>query len=404
MAESPGADRILVIRLGALGDVVRTLPAVASLRAHYPGALITWLVEPAAMGALTGQGVVDDVMVFPRDRLQEHLGTFRPLSLLRDTLRFVRELRGRRFDLVLDFHGIFKSGVLAWLSGAPQRVGYAPPIGREQGWRFSNRRAVLTPGKMSRFARNEGLVGFLGVAPGAVSGPFLRLPSSSATRAAELRDEPMALIHPGTSSGTPYKRYTVEGYAEVARALRQRAGLCSWVTHGPAPGELEFAQQVVHASRGAARLAPRTPEFADLMALLAGARVFIGSDSGPLHAASLLETPVVQLLGPTDPVENAPFEGTPSRSLRVPVVCSPCRRGCAAATCMRVIPSERVVVAALELLSDHARSLDAAAAAGSSPDPTASSTTNLTADPTANPSTNPTTNPTGSAAARAVSR
>jgi ADP-heptose:LPS heptosyltransferase len=353
MAESPRADRILVIRLGALGDVVRTLPAVALLRAQYPSAEITWLVEPGASGVLQGQSLVNEVMVFPRDRLERLLRGFRLAALVRECLRMARLLRAREFDLVLDFHGILKSGVLAWLSAAPLRVAYAPPVGREQGWRFSNQRAVLAPGKMSRFDRNEGLVHYLNGTPSAVSGASLELAPGAALRAAERCLSPSAIIHPGTSPATPYKRYTVEGYAEVARSLRDRIGLPSLVAHGPGQAELEFAKRIVGASQGAASLAPATASFAELAELLAGASLFIGSDSGPLHAASLVGTPVVQILGPTDPVENAPYSATPSRSVRVPVGCSPCRRGCAEATCMRIIPSERITAAAQELL-EHA--------------------------------------------------
>ena len=351
MAESPGADRILIIRLGALGDVIRTVPAVASLRAHYPGAQISWLVEPAAAGVLEGQSVVDDVMIFPRDRLEYLMGRLRPLSLVRELWSIRRALRAERFDMVLDFHGILKSGMLARASGARLRVGYAPPVGREQGWRFLNRRAVLEPGKLSRFDRNEGLVRYLGATPLGPRASRLELGGATASRAR--RAEAIALIHPGTSPATPYKRYTVEGYSEVARALHERAGISSLVSYGPGHEERAFAQRIVGAAGGAARLAPETPRFSDLKELLAGARVFIGSDSGPLHAASLVGTPVVQILGPTDPVENAPFAGTPSRSVRVAMACSPCRRGCAAASCMRLVPALRVAEAALELLADR---------------------------------------------------
>jgi heptosyltransferase-1 len=374
MAESPGADRILIIRLGALGDVIRTLPAVASLRGRYPGAQISWLVEPGAAGVLEGHSVVDEVMIFPRDRLERLIGGLRPLSLARELFRIRRVLRAGRFDLVVDFHGILKSGVLARLSGARLRVGYAPPVGREQGWRFLNRRAVLAPGKLSRFDRNEGLVRYLGVAPFGAARSYLELDAVAASRAKARRADAIAVMHPGTSAATPYKRYTVRGYADAARSLYKRSGIHSWVSYGPGPEERAFAEQIVDAAGGAARLAPETPHFSDLKELLAGARVFIGSDSGPLHAASLLGTPVVQILGPTDPVENAPFSGTPSRSLRVALPCSPCRRGCAAASCMRLVPPLRVAEAALELSQGDDKLPDASAEAEGTPveGPTAS--------------------------------
>jgi ADP-heptose:LPS heptosyltransferase len=125
----------------------------------------------------------------------------------------------------------------------------------------------------------------------------------------------------------------------------------SIVTAGPAAEERAFAEAVLGAAGGAARAAPETPSLLDLAALFARARLYVGGDTGPMHVASLVGTPVVQLLGPTDPVENAPFAGTPSRTVRVQVGCNPCRRGCATATCMRVIAPGAVLEASGALLA-----------------------------------------------------
>ena len=342
-----------MIRLGAVGDVVRTLPAASAIRAAYPGAHIAWLVERSSAGVLQTQHWIDEVVVFPREALRASLRGLRVLSFSRELSTFLHELRSRRFDLVVDFHSILKSGVLAWASGAPQRAGYAPPFGREFSWLFHNLRARLTPSHVSRFERNEGLVRFLGT-------PVRPRPGSLRIDLKLAREMQMALgsgaapvvIHPGTSDATPYKRWTVEGYSRLARELFARDGVQSIVTVGPARHDRPFAEALVTASSGAARLAPPTPTLAHLAALFACARLYIGSDTGPMHVASLVGTPVVQILGPTDPIENAPFAGTPSRSVRVAVSCSPCRRGCAAATCMRVVPVEQVISAARELLAD----------------------------------------------------
>ena len=147
-------------------------------------------------------------------------------------------------------------------------------------------------------------------------------------------------IDSGTSDSTPHKRWTAAGYGDVARSLAERDGARVLVTVGPARDDRAFAEAVVEASAGHATLAPATPS-----------RLYLGSDTGPMHVASLVGTPVVQLLGPTDPVENRPFPGTPSRTVRVQVACNPCRRGCAAATCMQVIPAARVIEAARALLA-----------------------------------------------------
>lgn len=341
-----------MIRLGAVGDVVRTLPAVSCLRAAYPGSFIAWLVEPASSSVVEGQPWVDEVILFPRGLLRESLLGWRLPAAWKIVRRFVADLRSRRFDLVVDFHAILKSGALSRISGAPMRVSYARPLAREGSFLFATRRARLAPEKISRFERNEGLVRFLGLRTECDARPLRIHPESRERMAKALAPGPApVVIHPGTSDATPHKRYTVDGYASVARTLAAQEGVPSVVSCGPARDDRDFAAAIVKAADGAARLAPETPSLADLAALFSQARLYIGGDTGPLHVASLVGTPVVQILGPTDPTENEPFRGTPSRTVRVPIHCSPCRRGCSAATCMRVIDPELVVRAAKELLA-----------------------------------------------------
>jgi len=347
----PAAERILVIRLGALGDVVRSLPAVSALRAAYPAARITWLVEPAASSVLVDQPCIDGSCVFPRDALESQLRRGAWWSLARDASRFVRLLRAERFDLVIDFHAILRSSVLSRLSGAPVRVAYAPPFGREYSHLLANRLLRLPAQKISRFERNAALVRFLGVSPGPVASP-LRLPGDVRTRMAQALAgrAPAVVIHAGTSASTPYKRYPVARFAEVALRLKRETGLVCLVTRGVSPAESDAAHAIVERARGAAELAPETPTLLDLAALFASNRLAIAGDTGPLHLAALVGTPVVQLLGPTDPVENAPWQGVPSRSLQAGLACSPCRRGCAAAACMQALAPDEVVTAARALL------------------------------------------------------
>lgn len=341
-----------MIRLGAVGDVVRTLPAVSSLRAAYPAARITWLVEPASASLVEGQPWVDEVLVFPRGILAESLRRTRLVGAARIARQFRAELRCRRFDLVLDFHAILKSGILSLLSGAPRRVSYARPFAREGAFLFATDRARITPRRISRFERNQALMRFLAVDVDSDPRPLRLAPETveRAEKALGTGPAPIA-IHPGTSDATPHKRYTVAGYAAVARGLADRHGIASVVSWGPARDDRAFAEAIVAASGGAARVGPETSSLADLAALFSRSRLYIGGDTGPMHVASLVGTPVVQILGPTDPVENAPFSGVPSRSVRIQIHCNPCRRGCAAVTCMRVIPPSSVIEAASELLA-----------------------------------------------------
>ncbi len=342
---------MLVIRLGAVGDVVRTLPAAAAIRDAFPDALLAWLVEPASASVLEGQPWIDEVRVFPRTELREALVHGRVDRAFSRGLAFLRDLRATRYDLVVDFHAILKSGILAWATGSALRVSYARPFAREGSARFATEHARLDPPKQSRFERNEALVRYLGIRAALPATP-LRVPDAARARAREaLGGESRIAIHPGTSDATGYKRWTSEGYAAVARSLADRTGHRSIVTVGPARDDRAFAEAVVERSGGTARIAPPTPSLLDLAAVFAESRLYLGSDTGPMHLASLVGTPVVQLLGPTDPVENQPFPGTPSETVRVQIACNPCRKGCAAATCMRVITPELVVRAANRLLA-----------------------------------------------------
>ncbi len=305
-----------MLRLGAVGDVVRTLPAVSSLRAGLPGAHIAWLVEPAAASLLEAQPCIDEVLVFPRGAIVEALRRGAVGPALSELRAFTRRLRSRRFDLVVDFHSILRSALLARLSGSRRRLGYARPFGRELSWLFATHRARLAPARISRFDRNRALVEYLGLPVGATT-PVLSVDPAARARfrkRLEAGAEPVA-IHVGTSAATPHKRYPVEGYAQVARRLVEEHRVACIATWGPARDDRRLAEALVAAAGGAVELAPETRSLPELAALLAECRLTIGNDSGPLHLSSLVGTPVVQLLGPTDPVENAPWEATPSRTL-----------------------------------------------------------------------------------------
>jgi ADP-heptose:LPS heptosyltransferase len=352
LPRAPDADRVLLVRLGAVGDVVRTLPAASALRSAFAGAHVTWLVEPASRSAVEGQPWVDEVLVFPRGEIEAALRRGRLFAAARALYDFVAALRRRRFDLVVDFHAILKTGLLAWVSGAPRRASYAPPFAREGAWLFANARARIEPRRISRFERNRGLVEFVAKGAMASPAPFRVDAAARAHMAGALgAGPPPVAIHPGTSAGTPHKRWSAAGYAEVARRLRDATGALSIVLFGPVPSERALAETIVAAADGAARLAPATGSLGELAALLASCRLYLGADTGPMHVASLVGTPVVQILGPTDPIENAPYAGTPSRTVREPVACSPCRRGCRAATCLRLVTPDAVLAAARELLA-----------------------------------------------------
>ena len=337
------ADRVLVIRLGALGDVVRTRFAFAGVRGLYPRAKIDWLIEDRSAAGLVGLEGLDEIVIVPRRLLDAR----HPSVALRTLRAFVALLRERSYDLSIDFHGVFRAGFLSWSAAIPVRVGYGRPFAKEGSERLLTHRLRADPVHISRFERNAALVNYLG-------GRVPDLPAPLALDDAALALPPLpeffALIHPGTSPKTSYKRWDTERFAAVARQLYERAGLISLVAFGPVAGEQAAARAVVAEAAGAALLAPPTASLAELLCLLRRAAVFVGCDSGPMHLASLVRTPVVAIFGPTDPIENGPFPGVPSRTVSSDVGCNPCREGCPVRSCMQAVEPEAVAAAALELL------------------------------------------------------
>jgi ADP-heptose:LPS heptosyltransferase len=307
------------VRLGAVGDVARTLPAASLLRAAYPGAHLAWLVEPAAASLLAGQPWIDEVLVFPLPALAQALRRVAPASLLRTLRAFLASLRERRFELVVDFHSILRSAFLSLATGSRQRVGYGPPFGHELAWALATHRARLAPAHVSRFERNEGLMRFLAVGAKLPPHPLDVAPGASVAMRERLGPGPLPVaMHPGTRAASSHKRVHPAVFARAARALSAELGIATVVTHGPCEDDLRLAEAVVREAPGAARLAPPTATLVELAALFANVRLVIGPDTGPLHVAALVGTPIVQLLGASDPVESAPWPGTPSRSLHAP--------------------------------------------------------------------------------------
>lgn len=305
-ALDPPPARILVVRLGAVGDLVRTLPAVHRLRATWPEARIAWAVERHAAPLLEGHPVVDEWIVLDRDRVKADARRLRPAALRR-VLDFAAELRAFAPDVAIDFQGCFKSGLAAALSRAPLRVSFEGRHVREWSHLFANLRVPLAPGDEHRVRRALALVGALGagVGPTVVD---LALREEERQRVAARFEQAAqgrraVAIAPFSSDRQAWKRYPAERWTEIARGLAQE-DLAVLVLAGP--GEEHEARALASAA-GAGVAVVEGFELRELAALLERCSLLIGGDTGPMHIAWGVGTPVVALYGPTDPALNAPF-------------------------------------------------------------------------------------------------
>jgi lipopolysaccharide heptosyltransferase I len=326
--------RALVVRLSSIGDVVHTLPTLAALRQH--GWEAGWIVEPPGRVLLEGNPAVEEIVAAPGAK------AFR-WSAAGDA---VRALRSHRYDAALDFQGLWKSAAWARLAGARRVVGFARPWRREPASALLiGEQAELPSGREHVIDKNLALLGPLGIEATGLREFSLPYSEEIAARVeGGLRDLAVGdfvVLNP--AGGWESKLWPAERFGEVAQGLRKR-GLRSVVTWGP--GEEALADRVVAASDGAAvRSFPTT--LLDYVELARRARLVVAADTGPLHLACAVATPVVALFGPTDPARNGPFAAADVVVRRTPP-CAPCySRTCQRhAGIMAEIPVAEVLTAA----------------------------------------------------------
>jgi heptosyltransferase-1 len=317
--------RVLIVRLGAMGDVLHALPAVAMLRRSLPEARIGWVIEQrwrpllcAPSTALagsrsSGRPLVDEVHLVDTRRWRK--------QLLRDETRrefraAVDSLRAAQYAAAIDMQGAIKSAVMARLSRAEMVLGFQHPRESIARWlyssRFDGRRGAHVIEQnvelLQCWLEQIGLSrATSALQPGAALLPRDR--ASEAEIDARLRTigvsdgpvrKPLAILNPG--AGWAAKQWPPQRYAELALALGRR-GMRSLVNYGP--GEEALAKEVVEESRGHAFAF--SCSISELIALARRAQLFIGGDTGPMHLAAMLGVKTVALFGPTDPARNGPY-------------------------------------------------------------------------------------------------
>lgn len=339
------SPRILICRLSAIGDCVQTMPLLCALREHFPKAFIAWAIQDRAAPLLRGHRCLDRLIPVPRN----------PSTLRHELAPFVRTLRTLRFDIAIDPQSLTKSALVAWLSGAQRRIGFARPQGRELGPLLANER--LRPTASHMVDRYLELLGPLGVATPKVR--FLVPSAGAAVTSVQSflwasRLESFAVLNPG--AGWDSRLWPAEHYGEVAKHLAVRHGLRSIVTWAGAR-ERAWAQTIVAVAAGHALLAPAT-RLPELAALLREATLFVGSDTGPLHLAAAVGTPCVGLYGPTRPEHSGAYgEGHVAVQELHQTGWNPRHRRAGNAA-MRAIPTRRVCRACDEVVSRCATKRD----------------------------------------------
>ncbi len=344
--------RVLIVRIGAMGDVLHAMPAVAALRERHPDWFIGWAIEPRWSDLLQITGDPEDLsqdvgptakgMVDRWYRVAAGEWKRKPLSsgTRSDILALRKVLRGDQFDVCVDMQGSVKSAVVGKMAGSTMFVGSAEPRERIARQIYGQRVEVT-----ARHVVEQGCE-LLGAAVGEALRPArVTLPMDAEAEhwAHEVvGQDRFCFISPGGGWGA--KMWPSERFGRVAAELG-RAGVPTVVNASP-NGSPEV-DEVVEASDGFARAVPCS--IAQLIALVRRAGVVIAGDTGPLHLAAAVERPVVAIFGPTDPARNGPY-GTRSRVFRDASSVTSHKRAAESETGMLQIGVDEVVAAALEML------------------------------------------------------
>ncbi|HEX3503273.1 MAG TPA: lipopolysaccharide heptosyltransferase II [Xanthobacteraceae bacterium] len=365
-------QRILLIKLSAIGDVVHTIPLLNKLRQRYPKARIDWMVTPGIAELLSHHPAINNVIEFVRDEWSEPWR----LAPYASAAKLVAQLRAVQYDLVLDLQGQLRSGVFAFTSGAPVRIGFdrprrsrwqalqrkIPDEARRHAWQGAREGSFLAYTHhidlptldihpVDRYLRFGALLGL-----DDKSADFgFPIPVEAANRIEALLDyyeiakARLVVMAPGTNWET--KQWRSEAFADVARHFLDKQFAVALIGSG---GEHELCAEVAKLAPGAINLAGETT-LTELAALIRRGTICVSNDSGPMHMAVALDRPVVAVFGPTDPVWAGPYRRD-NAVLRASLPCSPCYlRLLARCThnhnCMRNVSASAIIERAEKVLA-----------------------------------------------------
>lgn len=343
--------RFLIIRLSSIGDVLHSTPVARALKTAWPNCHITWLVGQVPSDLLGSNPYIDELYIWPRERWENHMrrGQFKKAWQLWRSLQC--DLQSRNFDVTLDIHGLFLSGMIATASKAPRRIGMGNT--QELNWLFMNEIAPSLPQEVHVIERYLSVLKPLGIHSKEYA-MTLHLPDEAIAFAKNfLRSHGVAetdtiiALNPGTT--WPSKNWPTEYYAIVAKALQNNGHilLCG------GPSEQALGESIVTQSNVPVINAINQTSLLQLAALISQCNVLVTGDTGPLHMGIALNIPTVSLFGPTDPQKFGPLTGE-YVILQESIDCRPCHKKNCPLThlkCMHSLYPQRVITAVQTLLT-----------------------------------------------------
>ena len=321
---------ILIVLHGSIGDVVRALPLANILRINYPDAKIAWSVEAPCFPLVRSQSAIDEVIVFDRRHWW------------RGVLPFLQTIRARRFDLVLDLQRHLKSGLISFLSGAPLRVGFARKDCKEFNWLFNNSHIAPADDNLSKIDHYLKFAEFLGIARQPVNWDFQLQPDEMKKIQTRLQsiNRPYVVLFVGTRWES--KNWFPHQMVQCARAVNERYGFDVLLLGDDR--DATIAAEVQERAGAHVKNFVGYTSLSEALGIIARAALAIGPDTGLMHIAAAVGTPVVSLWGATSPVRTGPY-GFNDLVVQGEAACVPCyQRHCSIGrVCMQSVTTEEIM-------------------------------------------------------------
>ena len=349
MTELSPMNKILIIKMSAVGDVIMSLPALAALRRRYPAAEIDWLVEPASAGLLLGHPDLTRVIVSPRRELSRLLKSGRLIRARRLYAEFKKELRAVEYDVVLDIQGLLKSGLMARLARGRRKVGF--DLTREKSYKFLNEKMPpYDPDRHAVLRYLDAAVHLGAERPDPWPDQYYTPPPEAVRDGEKLLAEkvhgPFVIFNPGARWVT--KRWPLHHWTDLAEKLLRDTNLEVVVTGGPEDDDW---------GRAIERAVPEiTVNFCGLTNLpvlahiMTRAEAVITGDTGPMHLAAAVGAGGVALFGPTKPWRTGPVGGR-FEILRPKLHCLGCLKKICDQPCLELLSPDMVFHKLCEFLN-----------------------------------------------------
>ncbi|MDD5757472.1 MAG: lipopolysaccharide heptosyltransferase I [Desulfobulbaceae bacterium] len=342
--------KILLVKTSAIGDVLHTLPALAVLRNYYPKAKISWLVEEEAAGIVLGHPDIDNILISKRKKWLRDFRSGDRSKALKEFFSFIKLVRNEDYDLLIDFQGLLKSSLFIACCRAKRKVGFGRGMAHAEGsYLFLNEHIPPVPMDIHAVTRDLLLLEAIGIKSEKIRYTF-PVDHEHLDKAKKLlstvgvdSSKPLIAINPMTT--WPTKHWSSKGFASVADHLIMTG--IEVIFTGGASDKGAIQKTIALMNRGQAYNVAGETDLKTLAALFSFSQIVISTDTGPMHLAAAVNTPVVALFGPTAPWRTGPY-GKHHQVVRKDLPCSPClKKTCqfGSTLCMQKISVNDVMLA-----------------------------------------------------------